>query len=220
MIVSILSSSPNYFLKHLCRGLLLAISTVVLAGCASIQQFSVLPRTACSGDTVVAEWSATGQVRLTATPPVQGTGIQTESGKKDFVVKQPTRFVLLAKRLFGSKSAEADVAVAPRERSYGDVATCNAQTRLISTDLTLDHQLSGSFSVANVTNPLNRNLRIGKSGKTQELPPHDRSDAFRGESTRGTWELSSPLAPGESCDTAMRSIRQRLQVQLELICGR
>lgn len=214
------SGSLKYYLLRFRRGLLVATGAAVLAGCASIQHFSVSPRTACNGDTVIAEWSAAGQVRLTATPPLQGTDIQVEHGEKAFVVKQSTHFVLTARRLFGSKSAEADVEVAPREHSYGAVATCNAQTRLISTDLTLDHQLSSNFSVATVSNPLNRNLRVDKAGKTQVLTPHGHSDAFRGDPTQGTWRLASPLGSGESCDTAMRSIRQRLQMQLELICGR
>ncbi len=214
------SDHPEYLIQRLCRGLAVATAAAMLAGCASIHHFAVSPRTACSGDTVVADWSAAGQVQLSSTPSLQGTGKQPDHGQKPFLVHQSTRFVLTAKRLFGSKTAEADVSVAPRERSYGTVASCDAESRRISADLTLEHQLSGSFSVATVGNPLDRQLRVAKAGKTQTLPPHGRSNAFRGEATRGVWQLSSPLAPGETCESAMRSIRQRLQMQLQLICGR
>lgn len=190
-----------------------------LAGCASINSFRVSPRSVCRGDTVVASWSATGRVSLRSTPVLPGTGAQASSDEKSFIVHKPTHFVLTARRLFDQKAAEADVAVEPRQLAFGSVAQCDAKTRVISAMLVLDRQLSGAFEVDAVRNPLDRTLHISKDGRTAELGAHQQSSKFAGQPVRGTWRLTSPLAPAESCRTAMRGIRQRLQIQLTLKCG-
>lgn len=196
----------------------LAISTGT-ASCASIQDFSVSPRSACSSDKVLVAWSANGDVNLTSSPTLAGTGKQPSQGQKSFSLQQSTHFVLTATRLFGSKHAEADVAVAPRERGYGEVAMCSAGKHQITARVNLDKQISSSFMVDAIRNPLNRTLRVSKSGHTVDIEAHGKAQ-FRNVPAGGVWLLSSPLNPNETCDSALRSIRQRLEMQLVLMCGR
>jgi len=198
--------------------LVLAISTST-ASCASIQHFSVSPRSACSSDTVLAVWSASGTVSLTSTPILAGTGAQPSQGEKKFVVKEPTHFILTATRLFGSKHSEADVNVAPHALGYGEIAMCSASEHQITAHLTLNNQISPSFMVAAVRNPLNRTLRVSKSGHTVDIEAHGEA-LLRNVPASGVWLLSSPLNPSETCNSAMHSIRQRLEMQLVLMCGR
>jgi hypothetical protein len=40
-----------------------------------------------------------------------------------------------------------------------------------------------------------------------------------GHVARGRWVLRSPLAEAETCESALRSVRQYLQVELQLRCG-
>ena len=209
--------------RHVRHGIqvssLLAFASLI-GGCASINQFSVTPRAACRGSTVSARWSAQGKVRLTSRPMLPGTGAQPSSGEKTFVVDQSTQFVLHASSLFSrSKPVEADVDVAPAQRSYGAHAQCDANTRLITAQVVLNDQLSKQFRVDTIGNPLPRLLRVSKGGQTAHIAPGGQSDAFHGVLARGTWQLASPLKAGESCDDAMHTLRQKVGMQLKLQCG-
>lgn len=199
-------------------GVLLAVASVT-GGCASINHFAVTPRAVCRGDTVKAAWSAKGRVKLTSRPALKGTGEQPSVGEKSFVVDRPTRFVLHATRSFGSSTAEADVNVASQQHSYAAVAQCSVGDRLITSRVVLGHQLSEKFRVDAVGNPLDRPLRVSKNGHTASIAAYGQSDAFRGETARGTWRLASPLKTGETCASAMQALRQRLEMQLKLQCG-
>lgn len=178
-----------------------------------------MPRSVCRGDTVTASWSATGDVRLMSRPDLEGTGEQRSTGKQKFVVRQPTRFKLVAAGLLGTETAAADVSVAPRERGYGYKAQCSAGGRLISTKLRLSDQISGQLRVDTVGNPLDRPLRVSKGGQAVRITPHGQSAAFRGMPLHGVWRLASPLEAGETCGAALRDLRQRLVVHVSLQCG-
>src|SRR5699024_9511836 len=123
-------------------------------------------------DAVTASWAANGNVRLTSRPALEGTGEQAASGEQTFIVKQPTRFTLAATRLFGSATAEADVAVAPPERGYGAVAQCDVDRRLITTQFRVD-SVSAQMRVDRVGNPLDRVLRVDKGSRTVRMAPHE-----------------------------------------------
>lgn len=208
----------KYF-HYTARSSVLLSLAFVVAGCASIDRFAVTPRSVCRGDTVTAAWSANGDVRLLSQPTLKGTGAQPATGKQAFAVKQPTRFTLIATRAFGSQTAAADVAVAPAERGYGAVAQCIASERLIRARLQLDNQTSGQLQVETVSNPLDRLLRVSKGSHTARIAPDAQSAAFRGMPVRGAWQLASPLKAGETCTSAMRGLRQRLQMHVTLQCG-
>lgn len=198
--------------------LLLTIAAFT-GGCAAINQFAVTPRAACRGSTVKATWSARGSVRLTSQPTLKGTGVQPSAGEKTFVVDQPTHFVLHAGGLLGSHTAEADVDVAPAQRGYGANARCNGNTRLITAQVVLSHQLSERFRVDTVGNPLSRGLQVSKGGRSASIAAGGQSKAFEGETARGTWQLASPLKGGETCMDAMHALRRLLELELKLQCG-
>lgn len=190
----------------------------LISGCASIHHFAVTPRATCEGNTVKAAWSADGRVVLTSTPKLKGTGEQPSSGERQFVVHRPTHFELQAHGLFESKKAEADVDVAAQRHGYSAVAECRPADRLITTQIKLGQQISKQFTVQAIGNQMNRALHVAKDGRAETIPAHGQSDSMAGLHAQGTWHLATPLKPAETCESALRSIRQRLSMQLTLAC--
>jgi hypothetical protein len=189
-----------------------------LAACAHVDHFRAEPRNACAGDQVQVRWDARGSVELESKPPLPGTGAQPSRGEASFRVDEGTRFFLRAHRLLRDAQAEADVEVAPAEQAFGEVARCT-QAGGLRAELALTTQLSEGFRVGSVRNVLERTVEVEKGGRRLSLSPGEKSPALQGEPVLGTWLLRSPLAPGEDCDAALRSVRQRLQVAIGLDCG-
>lgn len=191
---------------------------LLLAACAHIDHFGAEPRNACAGDEIRVRWDAAGSVELAAKPPLPGTGSLPSHGEASFRVEEDTRFVLRAHRLLRDARAEADVEVAPAEQGFGEVARCS-QDQGVRAEFALATQLSEGFRVGAVRNVLERTVEVEKGGRRVVLSPGEKSAALQGEPVVGTWLLRSPLAPGETCDAALRSVRQRLQVAIGLACG-
>jgi hypothetical protein len=187
------------------------------SACASIETFRAEPRSVCAGDEVNVEWKACGSVRLDATPTLPGAGSKPSRGSEAFTVDSPTHFELTVNGLFGEKTAEADVSVAPPNRTFGDVASC--ESGRLQAGFVLDKQVSGELAVSTVTNVLEREIIIEKEGRLVELAAGDGSRELEGEKVAGAWRLISPLRQGETCDQALDSVRQRLRVEIALRCG-
>lgn len=207
---------PDHRVLHQVLGALLCTG---LSACASIEHFRAEPRNACRGDTIAVTWEAQGCVRLAAAPELPGAGSQPSRGEASFAVDEDTRFTLTADGLFGEETAEADVVVAPPELTFGAVAECLPGRDGIRADFTLADQLGPGFRVASLSNVQGRPLAVRRGGRQTSLAPGSANDALRGEPARGHWTLTSPLAEGESCEDALRSIRQRLRIRIHLVCG-
>ena len=165
-------------------------------------------------------WAATGDVVLKADPPLPQIGAKDSSGSDRFQPAQPTRFVLLVTRMLSKASAEADVAVAPREREYGGLAMCPAPTGPVSLSVPLgEPQLSSSVKVRSVTNMNRRTLAITKDGVNASIPAGGSSAEFNGRAGVGTWELRATPEPGETCDGALAALANRLTFKLVFACG-
>jgi hypothetical protein len=191
-----------------------------LSACASIQSFQAKPRNVCAGDDVTVSWQASVPVELSAKPTLPGTGRMPPSGTATFPVAKPTQFVLTAPRLFGGDlTAEADIQVAPEVQTFGNIASCSADERALSTVFALTDQLAPTFVVKSVRNAFPRELIVRKDDRAARLAPGETSGTLRNTPVLGTWRLDAPLGPGESCDAALRSVRQRLSVEIHLDCG-
>jgi hypothetical protein len=204
---------------------LLAVVVPVLAGCAKIQQFEVRPLVACPGDQVHVSWQASGS--LTLDPPLEGRADLPSTGSADVTVNPPAQFTLRAHRLFKSASAEADVELAPaKDEGFAEPARCDEANRRLETTFVLDLQLASGVEVERICNPSERELIATKDGHEVEIaasdpdqPPRCASHGAEHLAPRGVWLLRSKLGNGETCEAALRSVRQRLAVTLTLGCG-
>lgn len=197
---------------------IVAFLAMSLSTCAHIENFRADPRNACRGDLVTVRWSARWHPGLEATPEVPGTGAVSGTGERLFKLEETTRFVLTARGLFDEQTAEVDVEVAPPELGFGEKADCSEGAGL-RTEFPLHTQLSTAFRVDTVANVLPRAISVTKGQQEVKLKAHGESDALRGQPATGTWILTSPLDPGETCENALRSVRQRLRLRIRLVCG-
>jgi len=190
-------------------------------GCASISEFRVHPLEVCAGEAVSVHWDVFGRATLKSSPELPGTGPQPSEGTRSFQVPHSTRFTLKVWNVLRDTSADADVNVEPLQPlSYGAIASCDANTRVIAARLDLDQQVGSGLRVGSVANPLDRALEIEKDARRVSLAPGAKSDALNGLAARGAWQLDSRLAQGESCDSALRSLRQRLEFTFYRLCTR
>jgi hypothetical protein len=193
---------------------------VLCAGCASIEAFSANPRTACTGDAVTVTWAAVGDVTISSEPAVADIGPKPSAGSQRFVVERDTRFTLQASRFLSSERTEADVVILPAAREYGGVAACSSADRAIALSVPLgERQVSSALKVASVTNANPRAIVLGKGSKQATIPPSGRSAEFDREPVAGTWTLRADLAPGESCEDALRTVANRLTFRVGFGCG-
>jgi hypothetical protein len=200
--------------------LVAAALAFAVSACSSIGTLTATPDYACVGSPVDVHWEAKGRVKLTSEPALDGTGSQKKKGTRRFTVATRTRFVLEARGLFGApKTAEADVDVAPGDLTRTAVAVCDEAARVLTTTLDVSAEVSGAFLVASVVNTQERSIAVAREGRRAQLAPHGSSAVFAGVPLQGAWQVSSPLAPGESCVSALRGIRQKLQVKFLLQCG-
>jgi len=193
---------------------------ILCAGCASIENFSANPRTACAGDAVTVTWAAVGDVTIGSEPPVADIGAKASSGSQRFVIDRNTRFTLKTSRLFSCKRTEADVVVAPPAREFGGIAACSAADRAIALTVPLDErQVSSALKVSSVTNANRRAIVLAKGGRQATIPAGGRSAEFDREPVAGTWTLRTELAPSESCEDALRAVANRLTFRVGFGCG-
>jgi hypothetical protein len=195
-------------------------AAVLCVGCASIEGFSANPRTACAGDPVTVAWAAIGNVTIGSEPAVADIGPKASTGSQQFIVDRDTRFTLKASRVFSCKRTEADVVVAPPAREYGGVAACSTVERAIALTVPLgERQVSSALKVSSVTNANPRSIVLAKGSVQATIPVGGRSAAFDREPVAGTWTLRADLAPGESCDDALRTVASRLTFRVGFGCG-
>ena len=207
--------------RRAARSFFLAALTAASLSCAHIERFEATPRNACAGAEVLVAWEAAGRVSLASTPALPNTGDKPSRGSDAFVVQQTTRFELSARRLLkDAEPVEVEVDVAPPRHTFGEITGCSSEERELRAELELTDQLSPGFEVRSVENVLERGLSVEKDGRSAELPSRgDTSTALDGLPVLGTWVMTSALRPGEDCDAARRSVRQRLSVAIHLSCG-
>ncbi|HYR93323.1 MAG TPA: hypothetical protein VEP48_03870 [Methylomirabilota bacterium] len=157
---------------------------------------------------------------ISAEPAVSDIGPKASSGSQRFIVDRDTRFTLKATRLLSCKTTEADVAVAPPSREYGGVAACSSAERTIALTVPLaEGQVSSALKVSSVTNVNARPIVLAKGSVRATIPARGHSAAFDREPVAGAWTLQADLAPGESCEDALRLMASRLTFRVGFGCG-
>ncbi|GAB1718993.1 MAG: hypothetical protein NTAFB09_07240 [Nitrosospira sp.] len=209
------------------RPLILAALLVVpfLAGCAQIKTFNVAPSTICPGETVKIDWAASGNnasVMLDAVPPLTGIGEVPAEGSRMVTPVESTRFILKVPGVLKSVQREWDVQVVPREsaRTWGGIAECSGQPQSISVSFTIQQQdTSPGIHAELVTNSYLRPLIVRKDDMEVEIPPKDGTDRFKNVPAMGTWTIASPVAPEETCESALAAVARRLTVNMQMSCA-
>jgi hypothetical protein len=200
------------------------LAAPLLAGCAQIKTFTVAPSTICPGETVKIDWAATGNhgsVTLDAVPPLSGTGEVPAEGSRMLHPAENTRFILKAPGVLKSAQREWDVQVVPGKsaRIWGGVAQCTGEQPSVSTSFTLQQQdTSSGIHAELVTNNYPRPLIVRKDGVEVEIPPKGGTDRFRNVTTVGTWTITSPVPPEETCDSALAAVANRLTITAQMSC--
>jgi len=193
---------------------------LILAGCVSIKSFQASPRNVCAGDTVTVSWHATGHVELEANPPIAHTGSKPSVGAEQFLVQQTTRFVLNTQCLISHKTAEADVVVvANASKEFGGLVSCMMPEQKLTLSVPLQEpQVSSALRVTSVTNMNTRPIMLSKENVRVTLLPAQTSRAFEHQAALGSWEVTAPLNPNETCDDALEAVRDRLTFQIAFSC--
>ncbi len=201
--------------RFLCLGI-----AATLAGCASIDKFTVSTFVACAGETVTADWVARGgDVTLTTTPPLRGQGPQDAQGTRRFAVDQDTTLLLEVRGLLNTDRGENKIIVRPQVQWVGGAATCTGQPLAV--------EFSGEISTAtaspdrraiSVKNAYTRSIVVIKDGVVAEMGPGGETDRFRNTAVVGVWTIRAPLGAGESCDVARESVANRLVVKMQMNC--
>ena len=110
--------------------------------------------------------------------------------------------------------------VAPPAREYGGVAACSSAERAIALTVPLgERQVSSTLKVSSVINANPRAIVLAKGSARATIPAGGRSAAFDREPVAGTWTLRADLAPGESCEDALRTVASRLTFRVGFGCG-
>lgn len=204
---------------------LLLCGAVALSGCASpINHFSVSPYVACAGEPVTASWEVDqGEVVLEADRALPGLGPQPRAGRREFTLTTDTRFTLKARGALKTAQSEVDVRVLPAasKLAMGGVAACErALDRVAVTLAVSDQVLTPASRALTLANPYPRLLIVSKDGVEAALAPHGTTDRFKDRPAAGRWRVSAPLAPDETCTTALEELAHRLTLQAQLSCGK
>jgi hypothetical protein len=209
------------------RSLILAalLAAPFLAGCAQIKTFNVAPSTICPGETVKIDWAASGNnasVTLDAVPLLAGMGEVPVEGSRMVNPAESTRFILKVPGTLKSAQREWDVQVVSGKsaRTWGGIAQCSGQPQSISVSFTVQQQdASSGIHAELVANNYPRPLIVRKDDLEVEIPPKDGTDRFKNVPAMGTWTITSPVLPEETCENALAAVARRLTVNMQMSCA-
>jgi len=195
--------------------------TPLIAGCAQIKYFSAVPTTICPGETVQIDWKASDRVTLDAVPRLAGTGGGPAEGSRSFTPVQNTRFTLKVPALLKSAQREWDITVIPNQSSrlLGGVAQCEGNPPSVSTSFSIEQKdTSSRVRTVSIENNYHRTLRVSKDGIEAEIGPDGATEQFKNIPVSGTWTIRAPIAPDETCDSVLESVRSRLTIKTQMSC--
>ena len=197
---------------------LLVLVFASAAGCVpKVHRFTVTPSHVCAGTAVTLDAQVTGTPTLTVDPPL------AEQPGHVYVPQATTRFVISVKRWPAKKAAgsEAEVRVFP---GTGDPDEVTAKVRCaggtVSGTLARDAiEWDPRLQVTKVESGEDREVTVSHAGRSARLTPEAPSTrTFEGTSPGGEWTISSPLRPGEACDSGA-ALPTNFSVAAELRCG-
>ncbi|MCA9551613.1 MAG: hypothetical protein KC933_16365 [Myxococcales bacterium] len=196
------------------------LAAILLGACAHVRRIEVRPDAVCANDLVELSWEASGRATLSSEPNRDDLGNVEEVGTRELRFTTTSTLTLVATGFFEDTARGfAQVRVAQRSQTFGEVAECDEVERRLVTTLEFGHHLSPRHRVAVVRNLMPRPLIVEKDGQTTRINGLSASRELAETEARGVWRLSSPLAKGETCEEAFASVRSRLQVTLTLECG-
>ncbi len=199
--------------------LLIVLGETSCAG-PKIGPFQADPLRVCPGHATTVSWNVKGDAVLSSTPILPGTGPVKGKGKQAFTPNQTTHFQI---------SVGPDVENAPHpllvevlrpgalDSLYFRVGDIVDQG-LVATDTLAVSEWDQSARITWIFNDQNRTIRAEHGGRSLSMAAGDSTDAFRGLPITGTWNLRSPLEPGEEPGDPQHSPPSFLKVLFKFTC--
>jgi hypothetical protein len=193
-----------------------AVAAALLAGCKpSICFLRAEPNVSCRGVPVRLLWEASSGGRLVSTPADKDDGAVGESGSKLVTPSVRTRYRLYATNSWGRdmRDVDVDVVTAPAQTLPIGTSTADPSTRCENGSVSVtfvapaeawDEHLRAS-SVA-VGAHVGRRYHVEHGDIATDLSPGATTTAFADLAVQGTWSVSTPLGPDESCQKLPRSV--------------
>lgn len=206
--------------KHLTKvslhTLLVGLAAFFATACSTskIQSFEAEPSRICAGDTVEVRWQATGEARLTTEPDLPVSGTVAGADTLRLALDTTTTFKLVP---VGSSRTpdEQEVVVysgggedwvsVPRTSLEGD-------SLAIGGDSTEPGAWADLLRVTEASNPQAWPVTVQHAGREAVIPPDSASDAFRGTTRAGTWQISAPVTDGPPPDNLVVVVDLRCQL--------
>jgi len=187
--------------------------------CAKVNDFNVEPLRACPGGYAKVQWNVDGSAHLNSAPPVQGSGPLPSSGDKQLKIDKPTLLTLTAETFLNSVHREQKIETELQSAGLRDAAHCDHKSKRLLTRIVLkENRFSLRVVVNSVKNDYWRPLIVKKDSRYDLFPTKHESFTFKGVPVQGVWEVSAPLNPGETCNEALRSVRQALTINITYSC--
>jgi hypothetical protein len=185
-----------------------ALTLLVLCACApTVKEFRAAPDVLCQGGVTTLRWSASAGGDIADERGAILTAIG-KSGTHPVTVSATSHFFLHARAAGRTTTRAADVEVipagAPKIIGATTVAAgvqCDATRVTIPLDVPAE-LWDPRLKVGDIAS-VGRALSVAHAGRQALLAAHARSPTFAGTSITGHWVFSSPLLPGERCDTAL-----------------
>src|SRR4051794_35989978 len=194
--------------KRARRAAALGLLGVGLACSPSIQAFRAEPNVICGGGQSTLSWIASDDGTLSSVPADATLAAVSATGTRPVTPPAPTTYRLTVARWGKTAFREIGVEVvsAPAElktigASVSDPSTtCDAHTLAVTVDPPAA-AWDARIQVASVglAAGVGRTYHVEHAGRSGDISPGAPSTTFAGLPVRGSWRLSTPLAPTEAC---------------------
>lgn len=189
----------------------LALPLAALVGCpdAKVNAFTALPDHICAGDPVELAWNVTGSGTMKITPAVKGApdGPVDSVGRVRIAPKEATMIELHVTRFPGNPMSSSQQIRMERPEPLAasladpDAGPRCAEGRIFAT--VHARHFAPDMKVTTVTSRAgdDRSYEVERGGARATVQPGVVVSSFTGQPIAGDWSLSTPLRPGETCQT-------------------
>ena len=210
-----------------------AVLVFGLAGCASIDQFTVSPTAVCPGETVNVSWKTCGTTTLTQVPLQPGQSDECldslpvgsnpmtvpNSGTVQRQMSAPNVFYVETSGWFGKPIHKCTRVFVNQALPLSGIPQCSGP-RGIRTVVSRPSgaEWGGGMGVGGVQNLNQVRVSVRHDGRVASLAPNEISAAFRTSNPAGEWIIESELQGGPDCGQAGAGVPPSLTLQVLPLC--
>lgn len=174
----------------------------------------------CSGERVKARWETDGETALVLRLGDPRFAIHDDGDEADPLAPDTLEVTLVA--VSGGEEEVKTVSVLQFPNTSRTVVAFPTELRgdtLVAAGERGEEDANKRLVVYEISNPLDRRLRISHAGKSEELSPGGTSNAFRGALLGGTWELRSLMTDEEHDNPLIRPTSLRITTTIHCKAG-